>query len=152
MAFVSVTRLRIRSIRFMPHFGLLLLGTRRQVKAAPGFQRGSLLADRHLVFWTLTVWDSAQAMRDYMLTGAHRAAMPHLVNWCDEASVTHWETSDAAEADWPEADRRMRQSGRASKVRHPSPRHANLDYLPPRCAAAVPIGPSAPGHGSGRPA
>jgi hypothetical protein len=141
MAFVSVTRLRIRSLRFMPHFGLLLLGTRRQVTAAPGFQRGSLLADRQLVFWTLTVWDSAQAMRDYMLAGAHRAAMPRLVNWCDEASVVHWDMEGETLPSWPEADRLMRETGRASKVRHPSPRHANLSYLAPRFAAAVPIAP-----------
>jgi hypothetical protein len=142
MAFVSATRLRIRSLRFMPHFGLLLLGTRRQVKAAAGFQRGSLLADRQLVFWTLTVWDSAGAMRDYMLAGAHRAAMPRLVNWCDEASVVHWEIEGDATPTWPEADQRMREKGRASKVRHPSPRHADLNYLPPRFAAALPIAPS----------
>jgi hypothetical protein len=142
MAFISVTRLRIRSVRFMPHFALLLFGTRRQVKAAPGFQRGSLLADRQLVFWTLTVWDNAQSMRDYMLAGAHRAAMPRLVNWCDEASVVHWEIEGDASPSWPEADHRMRESGRASKIRHPSPRHANLSYLAPRFAAAVPIAPT----------
>jgi len=141
MAFVSVTRLRIRSLRFMPHFGLLLLGTRRQVKAAPGFKRGSLLADRRLVFWTLTVWDSAQSMRDYMLNGSHRAAMPRLVNWCDEASVVHWDIEGDAAPSWPEADQRMRANGRASKVRHPSPRHADLSYMSPRFAAAVPIAP-----------
>jgi len=142
MAFVSVTRLRIRSLRFMPHFGLMLIGTRRQVKAAPGFLRGSLLADRRLAFWTLTVWESAQAMRDYMLGGAHRAAMPRLVEWCDEASVTHWEVEGDAIPSWPEADRRMRETGRPSKVRHPSPHHAGLTYLAPRFTAAGAIMPS----------
>jgi heme-degrading monooxygenase HmoA len=141
MAFVSVTRLRIRSLRFMPHFGLLLISTRRQVRVAPGFKRGSLLADRQLVFWTLTVWESAQAMRDYMLGGSHRAAMPHLVEWCDEASVAHWDTDGDDVPAWPDADRRMRETGRASKVRHPSPRHATLSYRPLRFAAALPIAP-----------
>jgi len=126
----------------MPHFGLLLLGTRRQVRAAPGFKRGSLLADRQLAFWTLTVWESGQAMRDYMLAGSHREAMPRLVEWCDEASVAHWEIEGDAVPPWPEADRRMRETGRASKVRHPSPRHAALTYLAPRFTAAGPITPS----------
>jgi len=143
MIFVSVTRLRISSLRFMPHFGLLILATRRQVRAAQGFLRGSLLADRQLVFWTLTHWDSADSMRAYMLGGSHREAMPRLVNWCDEASVVHWEAPDDTPLSWPEADQRMRESGRASKVRHPSPRHASLDYRSPRFLAAGPISPVA---------
>jgi len=143
MAFISVTRLRIRSLLFMPQFGLLFLGTRRQVRAAKGFRRGSLLADRHLAFWTLTHWDSADAMRAYMLGGSHREAMPRLVHWCDEASVVHWEAPDDTPLSWPEADKRMRESGRASKVRYPSPRHATLAYLPPRFLAAGPISPVA---------
>jgi hypothetical protein len=29
-------------------------------------------------------------MRAFMLSGAHQRAMPKLFNWCDEASVVHW--------------------------------------------------------------
>jgi hypothetical protein len=59
-------------------------------------------------------------MRDFMTSGAHRRAMPKLLDWCDEASIGHWhqETSDLP--DWEEAHRRMVIDGRTSKVRHPS--------------------------------
>jgi len=144
MPFISVTRLRIRSWRFLPSFLIGFIGTRRQVSKMPGFQSGSLLADRSWTFWTMTAWDSRESMRGYMTTGAHRAVMPHLLDWCDEASVVHWEQPEPALPSWTEADRRMRESGRTSKVRHPSPRHATLTYAAPRTAITGPIKPATP--------
>jgi heme-degrading monooxygenase HmoA len=132
MVFVSLTRLRVRSMRFLPQFFLYALRSRQQVKKSPGFVTGSLLADRNWTFWTMTAWDAEPSMRAFMTSGAHKSAMPHLLNWCDEASVAHWTQPDATLPSWTEADRRMRESGRPSKVRNPSPQHATLNYQPPR--------------------
>lgn len=143
MPFISVTRLRIRSIRFMPAFVLLTLRARSQVRRAAGFRSGSLLADRRWTFWTMTAWDSQESMRRYMSTGAHRIAMPRLLDWCDEASLVHWTQPEDALPSWTEADRRMRAAGRPSKVRNPSAEHARLGYRPPRVTGAAPIGPAA---------
>ena len=136
MTFVSLTRLRIRSIRFVPLFVLHTFRSLRQVKKAPGFQIGSLLADRSFTFWTMTAWQSSEHMRQYMTAGAHKRAMPHLLEWCDEASIAHWEQEDDVLPSWAEADKRMRESGRASKVRHPSPQHADLSFREPRTTTA----------------
>ena len=87
MIFVSLTRLRVRSIRFMPQFAVHALRSNSQVRKAAGFLDGGLLADRDWTFWTLTAWDSRDSMRAYMTTGSHRTAMPNLLAWCDEASV-----------------------------------------------------------------
>jgi len=59
-------------------------------------------------------------------------AMPHLMEWCDKASVAHWEQEESALPAWEEADRRMRETGRASKVKYPSAGHAGLRYREPR--------------------
>ncbi len=59
-------------------------------------------------------------MKAFMLSGAHRQAMPKLLEWCDEASVVHWEQGSDREPDWMEAHRRMQQEGRRSKVNRPS--------------------------------
>ena len=139
MRFISITRLRVRSIRFLPSFALHTLRSLGQVKKASGFQGGSLLADRGWTFWTMTAWDSQQSMRTYMTSGAHRIAMPRLLDWCDEASVVHWEQPEDNLPPWKEADRRMREGGRASKVRNPSPQHATLNYREPRVVTAGPI-------------
>ncbi len=141
MAFVSVTRLRLRSIIYLPGFFLWTMPTIRQVRRAQGFRSGALLADRSWAFWTITVWDDQAAMRAYMLAGSHRAAMPFLVKWCDEASVVHWDQPDATLPSWPEADRRMRAEGRPSKLRYPSPAHASLGFRSPRVSTSQPMLP-----------
>lgn len=144
MALISVTRLRARSVWLLAPLALHSFRSLRQVKTAAGFIGGSLLVDRGWAFWTMTAWTDEQSMRNYMTGGAHRAAMPHLLDWCDQASVVHWEQPDESLPSWPEADRRMRQNGRPSRVRHPSPEHAGLAFAPPRVTAAGPIRPTRP--------
>jgi heme-degrading monooxygenase HmoA len=139
MTFVSLTRLRIRSFRFVPLFALHTWRSLRQVRSAPGFQTGAILADRNWTFWTMTAWDSEESMRQFMLSGSHKTAMPHLVEWCDEASVAHWTQQEALVPSWIEADRRMREGGHSSKVRNPSPKHATLAYRAPRTIAGAKI-------------
>jgi hypothetical protein len=144
MIFISLTRLRIRSIRFMPLFALHTLLSLRQVRKAAGFQGGALLPDRSRTFWTMTAWDSQDSMRAFMTTGSHKTAMPRLLHWCDEASVAHWVQPETVLPSWTEADKRMRESGRASKVLHPSQQHANLSYREPRTTRSAPIRSSGP--------
>ncbi len=139
MPFISITRLRVRSIRFMPFFAWDTLWTLRQVKRSAGFQAGSLLPDKRWTFWTMTAWNSQESMRKYMTSGEHKKAMPKLMEWCDEASVVHWEQPEATLPSWAEADRRMRTEGRVSKVRHPSAGHAGLRYDEPRLTGSGPI-------------
>ena len=142
MPFVSVTRLRLRSVRFLPAFAVHTLGSLRQVRASAGFRGGSLLPDRRWTFWTLTVWDDRNAMRAYMTAGAHRTAMPKLLDWCDEASVAHWDAPDDTMPGWAAAAARMRREGRPSKVHRPSPDHAAMRYAEPRLRGGGPIRPS----------
>jgi hypothetical protein len=139
MTHVSITRLRIRSLRFMPSFALHAFRALRACKTADGFLTGSLLPDRKLTFWTMTLWRDQAAMHAYMAGGAHLKAMPRLQIWCDEASVVHWTQEDASTPSWDEAARRMRTQGRPSKVSRPSAVHAGLDFAEPRAAAAAPI-------------
>jgi Domain of unknown function (DUF3291) len=142
MPFISVTRLRVRSILFLPLFGLHTFHALRQVRSAAGFQDGSLLADRSWTFWTMTAWDSQESMKRYMTAGSHKKAMPRLLDWCDEASVVHWDQTENVLPSWTEADTRMRANGRPSKVRYPSAQHATLTYRAPRLTRGGPIRPT----------
>jgi len=141
MPFVSITRLRLRKLAFVPGFFVHAIGAQKQLRYAPGFLGGALLPDRRRAFWTMTLWDSEDSMRAYMTSGAHRDAMPKLSDWCDEASVVHWHQAAMQLPTWAEADRRMRQDGRPSKVRHPGLRHATMEFAPPRQGRSVPIAP-----------
>jgi hypothetical protein len=120
MPFVSITRLRVRSWRYLPAFIYFSIRSSRQAKAAEGNLAVSLLRDANHAFWTRTVWTTEQAMKSFMLTGPHRQVMRHLLEWCDEAAVVNWMQDSPAEPDWQEAHRRLQQQGRRSKVNHPS--------------------------------
>lgn len=137
--FVSITRLRVRSWRFIPGFFVQTSGTIAQARKADGFAGGALLRDRQRTFWTMTLWQDEQGMRRFMTSGAHLKAMPRLLDWCDEASVVHWWQDNADLPGWDEAERRMRSEGRTSKVRHPSADHEGLRFRPPRTTLSLRI-------------
>jgi hypothetical protein len=120
MPLVSITRLRVRSFRYLPAFAVQAFRSARQAKNAPGNLTVSLLKDSHFTFWTRTLWSDEAAMRAFMIVGAHRHVMPHLLQWCDEAAVVHWVQDTVEPPSWQEAYRRLQQEGRASRVNHPS--------------------------------
>jgi heme-degrading monooxygenase HmoA len=135
MVYVSVTRLRVRSARYLLAFIPRVWSSGRQAKEAVGFLGGKLLYEFPLTFWTATTWADEAAMRAYRISGAHRDAMPLLLDWCDEAAVAHWSQSSAILPDWMdwlEAHRRMVTEGRLSKVNYPSSAQAAARIAEPR--------------------
>jgi Domain of unknown function (DUF3291) len=132
MPFVSITRLRVRSFRYLPVFLLDTFRAARQAKNAPGNLAVSLLSDANFTFWTCTLWNDERSMRAFMLAGAHRRVMPRLLQWCDEAAVTHWLQETPEPPSWQEAYRRPEQEGRASKVDYPSAAQSRFEIPPPK--------------------
>jgi hypothetical protein len=130
--FISVTRLRVRRFVYLPQFLWKTQLAKRQVVKASGFLGGRLLVDAHRAYWTLTVWVSEKVMKAYRGVGAHAGVMPRLIDWCDEAAYTHWESPDAAIPEWTEAYDRLVNSGKLSRVAHPSPAHEARQFAPPR--------------------
>jgi heme-degrading monooxygenase HmoA len=130
--FVSLTRLRIRSLLYLPQFLWNTRSAEKQASKAAGFLGGRLLVDKHRVYWTLTGWESEKAMKAYRGAGAHGAVMKRLPGWCDEAAYTHWETADTGIPAWPEAYERLKSSGKLSRVEHPSPEHEAREFAAPR--------------------
>lgn len=124
MIFVSITRLRLRSLRFLPAFALRSWRSTRQIRRSPGFIAGGFATEGVRGFWTITAWSEDAAMRDYRNGGDHGRAMSKLSGWCDEASLVHWLQEGEILPSPAEALRRMVEGGRLSKVRHPSAGHA----------------------------
>jgi hypothetical protein len=130
--FISITRLRVRSYRFLLGFILYAARSSKQAKSAPGNLGVGLLREANNTYWTRTAWQDEAAMRAFLMAAPHRSAMGKLAEWCDEASVVRWNQETAALPDWKEAHRRMVAEGRASRVRHPSAAHAAFQIPPPR--------------------
>src|SRR5258708_3965358 len=97
-----------------------------------GLLGGRLLVDRGFTFWTVTVWESEQAMKQFRGSGAHSQVMNRLVEWCDEAAYAHWaQVGDPIPA-WPAAYERLVAEGRRSRVAHPSAAHVAFKFAKPR--------------------
>jgi hypothetical protein len=91
-----------------------------------------VLSDANLAFWTRTLWTDERSMRAFMFAPAHRRVMPKLLQWCDEAAVTHWLQGSPEPPPWQEVHRRLQQEGRASKVDHPSAAQLRFEIPPPK--------------------
>jgi hypothetical protein len=132
MAFISVTRLRVRSAWYLAAFLFRALRSSRHARRSTGNLGVDLLTDSRLTFWTKTAWKDEASMRAFMLGGPHKRVMPKLADWCDEASVVHWTQENATLPDWHEAHRRMVAEGRKSRLKHPSEAHEKFDIPPPK--------------------
>jgi hypothetical protein len=131
MAFISVTRLRVRSWLYLPGFIFSSIRIGKQAKSAPGNLAVKILQDRRNTFWTCTGWESETAMKAFMRGAPHGPTMRKLLEWCDEAALVHWIQDSPDLPSWTEAHRRMQQSGRPSKVNHPSEAHRRFEIAPP---------------------
>ena len=137
MPLVSITRLRVRSLRYLPAFLLGSLRSAREAKNASGNLAVSVLSDVNLAFWTRTLWIDERSMRAFMFAPAHRRVMPKLLEWCDEAAVAHWLQDSLEPPSWPEVHRRLHQEGRTSKVDHPSVWQLRFEFPPPKTTRQV---------------
>ncbi|MEI6322703.1 MAG: DUF3291 domain-containing protein [bacterium] len=131
MALVSVTRLRLRKLRFLPGFALLAVRSSIQAKRAEGNLQTLTIKDRGLTFWTITVWRDQEGMRAFRNSGDHKVAMPKLFEWCDEATYVHWEQESDTVPDMKSAYHRLLAEGVVSRLRYPSENHATRAFREP---------------------
>ncbi len=116
----SVTRLQLRSWRFLLPFFFHAGRSQKQAVNAAGCLAVTTRKTRGFAFWTLSVWADEAALRDYLRTGAHREAMPKLFLWCDEAVTTHWPIEQPNLPSWEQAESVLLKQGRLHRVQHPS--------------------------------
>lgn len=131
MPVVSITRLRVRSWRFLPLFFLRTFQAARQAATSEGNLAVALLWDRQTTFWTGTSWSSEASIKRFMHSGVHGQVMRKLLDWCDEAALVHWTQESADLPSWEEAHTRIQQNGRRSKVNHPSAAHTAYEIVKP---------------------
>jgi Antibiotic biosynthesis monooxygenase len=130
MPVVSITRLRLRAWRFLPSFFLYSFRSARQAERTPGFLGGWLGGSGGNAYWTITVWRDEAAMKAFRDRDTHKAAMPKLLNWCDEASVARVERPEPELPDGDTVFQTLSRQGRTSKVRYPTAEHAAGKTVP----------------------
>jgi heme-degrading monooxygenase HmoA len=77
--FVMASRLRLTSVRHLPRFLRASMRVDAQAKAAPGRIESRLHAQLPArTFWTLSVWETEDAMRRFVRTAPHADVMRDL--------------------------------------------------------------------------
>ncbi len=129
MPFVSVTRLRVKSLWYLFSFFKANEASIKELKASKGFLKGKELIDKKLTFWTITLWDDEASMKGFRGSLSHRNAMQHLPEWCNEASYHHWIQAENEIPNWDIASEKLFTQGKLSKVRNPS-KEQTLNQFP----------------------
>ena len=124
MAFMTVNRVRIRTIWIIPVFALVICKIYRQARRAPGCLGLRIYRTRGLAVWTVTAWVDEASMLAFRDSGPHGRARPKKPHWFNEAAIAHWQQKTAKLPTRGEAAERLRELGRLSNVRFPSPAQA----------------------------
>jgi quinol monooxygenase YgiN len=123
MALISITRLRVRSWRYLPMFFVQAARSQMQARAAEGCLGVDVLREANKTFWTRSAWTSEAAMRSYMMAGVHKSVMRRLADWLQDS---------AEQPDWQEAHALMQRDGRPSRVKHPTEAQRKFEVPSPR--------------------
>ncbi|MFB8026190.1 MULTISPECIES: DUF3291 domain-containing protein [unclassified Streptomyces] len=112
---VMASRFEVRSLRDVPRFLLKSLTAWRQVRSAPGAFGASLIArPGRRVFYTLSAWESREALHAYARTEPHRGIMTALRPTMLSSTFTFWEVpAGRLPIGWDEAKRRIEEQRRA---------------------------------------
>ncbi|MET9392684.1 DUF3291 domain-containing protein [Streptomyces sp. NPDC006624] len=81
----------------------------RQVRRSPGVYGATLRAKPlRRTFWTLSAWESKDALRSFVRAGAHGPAASGLAPLMKDSAFTTWQvSSEDLPLSWPEALRRL---------------------------------------------
>ena len=65
MPFVSVTRLRVKSMFYLLSFMRANESSVKELKVSKGLLKGKELIDKKLTFWTITLWEDEESMKKF---------------------------------------------------------------------------------------
>ena len=128
MIFISATRLRLKSLIYLPKFIISNELSVKRLKKTPGFFYRRELIEKNLTFWTLTMWNTETDMKVFRNSMPHRKAMQKLPIWCDESAFVHWMQEDQQPPNWKIVYEKILSEGRISNVRNPSQYHLSKNY------------------------
>ncbi|MYS87405.1 antibiotic biosynthesis monooxygenase family protein [Embleya scabrispora] len=102
---VMASRFEVHSAKDVPKFFLKSLAAWRQVKSAPGAVGASLIAQPlKRVFYTLSAWESREALDTFVRTEPHRGIMGALRPTMRTSTFTFWEVAaESLPITWPDA-------------------------------------------------
>lgn len=103
------SRLEVRSLKDVPRFFVKSLSAWNQVRKAPGALGASLIAQPlKRTFWTLSAWESKDALYVFAGTEPHRGIMNGLRPTMRDSTFTFWEVPvEQLPVAWDDARHRL---------------------------------------------
>jgi hypothetical protein len=104
----AATFLPLKSWRHMIPFQLMSSKVLKQTKQSRGILNYAARADfpkKH--FWTLSIWEDRESMRQFVMAEPHATAMKKFEVWAGDGSAFADWTSSSSSIDWEEAKRRL---------------------------------------------
>ncbi|MGW1072595.1 DUF3291 domain-containing protein [Streptomyces sp. NPDC002537] len=122
-AYVMASRFEVRSMRDVPRFFLKSLSAWKQVKSAPGALGASLIAQPlKRTFYTLSAWESRDALYAYARAEPHRGIMTDLRPSMRTSTFEFWEVpAESLPITWDEAGRRLDDKRAADETERTHP-------------------------------
>ncbi|MFC9115631.1 MULTISPECIES: DUF3291 domain-containing protein [Streptomyces] len=119
-AFVMASRFEVRSLKDVPRFFWKSLAAWGQVRKAPGALGASLVAQPlGRTFYTLSAWESREALYTYARTEPHKSIMGGLRETMRVSTFTFWEVPvSGLPIDWKDAKRRIEDQARVNAEGH----------------------------------
>lgn len=111
--YVSITRLKLKSIWLLPKFAKQSGKVAKQAKTSPGNIKTKLSNRWFKYFYTLTLWESQSDMQQFMIHGDHKVAMQQWSQVATEVRVLGYEAESAP--NWREVRKRIETEGRITR-------------------------------------
>lgn len=113
-AVVMASRFEVRSLKDVPRFFWKSLSAWGQVRSAPGAFGASLIAQpAKRVFYTLSAWESREALYAYARAEPHRSIMTGLRATMRSSTFTFWEVPvEQLPIGWDDAKHRLEEQAR----------------------------------------
>ncbi|WP_354641072.1 DUF3291 domain-containing protein [Kitasatospora camelliae] len=110
---VMASELRLRRLRDVPRFLTASMAILRQTRKAPGAVGVTLrAAPLKRTFWTLSAWESREAINAFVRAEPHRSLMVGLRPAMAGSVFTFWQAAGGPPPTWAEADRRIEDQRR----------------------------------------
>jgi heme-degrading monooxygenase HmoA len=139
MAFLVVTRLRLRDPKYLDEFVRSAFAVVDQANNSEGNLAAEVLAGANETYWTRTAWSDRHAMSDFMTSEPHLGTMGNLSMWCDEATFVDWEQNEPDLPDWQAAFNRLVRDGQGPRsTTPPKTTRVVLSILPSKVSSRCP--------------
>ena len=89
--FISVTRLHLKGKRMLPSFFWHTIKSIYQSRKAEGLLDSSFDHEGWDTYWTLTVWENKDRMKEFRNNGKHLKAMKISRSIADQLETINWE-------------------------------------------------------------